>query len=108
MAFANISNVKILDYEHKYEEQFLTVCASSTDGVSDSEVLNKLPGLSMPHFVELVNKLSKNGKLDLIKRGNKLLYKSKKTTQNFVTSDVNEKLIFQSLEEAGSKGRFCL
>lgn len=86
------------------EAKFLRACSASSDGLSNAQALQAVPGLTTQKLVAMVNSLSRTGQIEFIRKGSQLLYRQKSISQCFVSSDVNEKLVFQNLEQAGTKG----
>ncbi|CAD5111375.1 DgyrCDS691 [Dimorphilus gyrociliatus] len=89
------------------EARILQLCESIPDGINDAIIQNTMPQCDATQRVMAVNRLLSMGKLDLIKIGNKLLYKLKTAdaaSNQLKGSDHQEKQIYQLIDESKNMG----
>lgn len=88
------------------ENRILELCQDQTDGITDQVIMKDLPDCSPQQRVTAINKLLSSGKIDLLRSGNKLIYKLKDLDTAGLTkgADHQEKVIYQIIKDAGNKG----
>lgn len=74
--------------------------------MSNSQLKAKFPGEQYIHLVPIINALTKEARLIMSKTGDELIYKlvNEETASKFVGLDVQARLVYQVMEEAGSTG----
>ncbi|CAI9725220.1 DNA-directed RNA polymerase III subunit RPC6-like [Octopus vulgaris] len=88
------------------ETRILELCKQNPDGVDDSAILVDMPQFDANQRVQAINRLLSTAKIDLLKSGNKLVYKLKDPSSASVVkgSDNQEKVVYQIIKEAGNRG----
>jgi len=88
------------------EAKVIDLCKKNTKGISDDVIRENIPGLTPQQRVQAINKLLSTGQIELLKSGNTLLYRFKDSQAASKTKgfDVEEKLIYQVIEDADNKG----
>ncbi|XP_048735936.1 DNA-directed RNA polymerase III subunit RPC6-like [Ostrea edulis] len=92
--------------EVDFETRFIMLCQASPEGITDSIIQKELPQCDTKQRMTIVNRLLSMGKIDLLKSGNKLLYRLKDpdTAAQVKGGDNQEKLVYQIIKDAGNKG----
>ncbi|XP_078315698.1 DNA-directed RNA polymerase III subunit RPC6-like [Crassostrea virginica] len=92
--------------EVDFETRFIMLLQASPEGITDNVIQKELPQLDTQQRMTIVNRLLSMGKLDLLKSGNKLLYRIKDsdTASQVKGGDNQEKLVYQIIKDAGNKG----
>ena len=88
------------------EARIIELCQAYPKVVSDKTLQNDMPNLDSGIRVETVNRLLKQGKIDLFSQNNELSYKLKDTSSagKIKGADVEEKVVYKIVEESGNKG----
>ncbi|XP_060068426.1 DNA-directed RNA polymerase III subunit RPC6-like [Ylistrum balloti] len=88
------------------ETRFIELCQTYTDGITDEIIQQEFPQCNAKQRVTAINRLLSTGKVDLLKRGTKLVYKLKDpdAASQAKGSDNQEKLVYQIIKDAGNKG----
>lgn len=88
------------------EAKIIELCNENPKGITDGVISESIPGISVQQRVKAINRLLSTGNIELLKSGAKLLYRSKDSSAGSKTRgfDVEEKLIFQIIENAENKG----
>nr|CAH7763144.1 unnamed protein product [Callosobruchus chinensis] len=88
------------------ELRLLELAKSNVEGISNDDIKEQIPDISLPDLTNVINKFLKNGTFELFKTKDKLYYKykdpSKKTANK--GADNEEKVVYKIIEEAGNKG----
>ncbi|XP_030749254.1 probable DNA-directed RNA polymerase III subunit RPC6 [Sitophilus oryzae] len=93
--------------EDNNETQLIELAKTKPEGISNSDIKEHMPSLPMLELTTIINKLLKNGTLELFKtKDNNLLYKFKDPSKrgNVKGADNEEKIVYKIVEEAGNKG----
>lgn len=91
--------------ESTNETLLLQLAKENPDGISNEDIKETIPEISIEQLALLINKCLKNGTLELFKaKNNKLLYKYKDGSKKAKGSDNEEKVVYRIIEEAGTKG----
>ncbi|KAK3748735.1 hypothetical protein QZH41_015673, partial [Actinostola sp. cb2023] len=88
------------------EERICDLCRTNPKGISDHLIQQDMPGIPPQQRVTAINRLLSIGRIELLKSGSQLLYRYKdvQAAQKTKGFDVEEKVVYQIIEEAGSKG----
>ncbi|XP_064485508.1 DNA-directed RNA polymerase III subunit RPC6-like [Ornithodoros turicata] len=88
------------------EQKILELCEANPTGITDKIVQLQCPGLEASKRAEAVNKLLSQGKIEILKQKNQLLYRLKDpdTEKLCKGTDREEKVVYQIVEEASNKG----
>lgn len=87
------------------EEEILALLQTCPEGVGDSILIGRLPGVEPRLRAQAINKLLVDGKIDLYKSKEGLLYKPKGPSKvTSITGDQEEKIVFAIIEKAGNLG----
>ncbi|XP_066911248.1 DNA-directed RNA polymerase III subunit RPC6-like [Clytia hemisphaerica] len=106
MAAANVQvkqePVEFIDFEGKV----LELCKETPKGITDAIIQEHLPNITPQQRVKGINRLLSTGQIELLKSGSKLIYRFKDSQSSSKTRgfDVEEKLIYQIIENAENKG----
>ncbi|XP_028398560.1 DNA-directed RNA polymerase III subunit RPC6-like [Dendronephthya gigantea] len=106
MAVADIvikqESIEAVDLEGK----ILALCVENGKGISDAVIQQSMPSIPAQQRVMAINRLLSTGRLELLKSGSTLLYRYKdsESVSKVKGFEVEEKLIYQIIEEAGNKG----
>lgn len=77
------------------------------DGLSNSNLSELLPNISVQERVASINKLLQQGHLEILTKNNSLIYRYKDPTKKTNVpkgADNEEKIVYSIIEEAGNKG----
>jgi len=97
------SSVSVSDIEARIVE----LCQEFPKGVIDKVLENDMPNLDPKMRVSAINRLLTQGKISLMRtKNNELMYtlKDKSATNKLKGGDVEERIVFKIVEDAGSKG----
>ncbi|KRT79798.1 hypothetical protein AMK59_7597, partial [Oryctes borbonicus] len=88
------------------ENRIIDLTKSKPDGVTNNDIKNDIPDTPPDVWIETVNKLLKNGTLELFQDKSQLLYKYKDPSKKTVNkgADNEERVVYKIIEEAGNKG----
>jgi len=88
------------------ESKIIELCKANDKGIADDVIREKIPGITVQQRVQAINRLLSTGQIELLKSGTKLLYRYKVSQAASKTKgfDVEEKLIYQVIENADNKG----
>lgn len=88
------------------ETRIIELCQNMPDGITDTVIQNEMPQCTPQQRVTAINRLLSTGKIDLLRTGNKLVYKLKDPDAASLIKggDNQEKLVYQIIKEAGNKG----
>lgn len=88
------------------ETRILELCKNSPDGVDDATIIADMPQFDAKQRVQAINRLLSTARIDLLKSGNKLVYKLKDPSSVSLAkgSDNQEKVVYQIIKEAGNRG----
>ena len=106
VASSSSSNNTIVDVNPaEIEARIIELCQEFPKGVSEKILQNDMPNLDSGIRVETVNRLLKQGKIDLFSQNNELSYKLKDTSSagKIKGADVEEKVVYKIVEESGNK-----
>lgn len=88
--------------------QLITLQAqSSPDGLSNADLSELIPNVSVEQRVEAINKLLQQGRLEVLTKNNSLLYRYKDPSKKATVpkgADNEEKIVYSIIEEGGNKG----
>ncbi|KAM7363691.1 RNA polymerase III subunit F isoform 1-T5 [Cochliomyia hominivorax] len=86
--------------------QILALIQSIPAGANNDDLEKGLPGIAPAARVELLNKLLKQGTIEILKKGDKLIYRSKDPKKSALPKDADneEKIVYGIIEEGGNKG----
>lgn len=77
------------------------------DGLSNSDLSDLLPNISVQDRVASINKLLQQGHLEILTKNNSLIYRFKDSTKKSNIpkgADNEEKIVYSIIEEGGNKG----
>ncbi|XP_046849049.1 DNA-directed RNA polymerase III subunit RPC6-like isoform X2 [Xenia sp. Carnegie-2017] len=106
MAVADIvvkqESIEAVDLESK----ILALCQENAKGITDVVIQQSMPNVPAQQRVMAINRLLSTGRLELLKSGSTLLYRYKdaETVSKVKGFDLEEKLVYQIIEEAANKG----
>uniref|UniRef100_L7M8G7 DNA-directed RNA polymerase III subunit RPC6 n=1 Tax=Rhipicephalus pulchellus TaxID=72859 RepID=L7M8G7_RHIPC len=105
MAEAVTVKVEKLDAS-EIEQKIVELCTANPTGITDKIVQMHLPNVDPSARVAAFNSLLSQGKLEILKQKNQLLYRLKNTDADSKCkgSDREEKVVYKIVEEAGNKG----
>lgn len=89
------------------DHQLLGLIQSNQNGVTNDEFVKFLTNVSPQDRVSGLNKLLQQGLIEVLKKGDKLIYRGKapkKTTALPNNADNEEKIVYGLIEEGGNKG----
>lgn len=88
------------------ETRIIELCQEQPDGITDSIIMKDVPQCTPQQRVTAINTLLSTGKIDLLRSGNKLIYKLKNPEAASLSKggDQQEKVIYQIIKEAENKG----
>lgn len=88
------------------EQKIIDLCNASPAGITDQLVQMHLPNVEPATRVQAFNKLLSQGKIEILKQKNVLLYRLKdpEADKKCKGSDREEKVVYKIVEEAGNKG----
>ncbi|XP_068683022.1 DNA-directed RNA polymerase III subunit RPC6-like [Montipora capricornis] len=88
------------------EERVVQLCKENPKGITDQLISQDLPNIPPQQRVTAINRLLSMGRIELLKSGTQLLYRYKDAQAAVKTKgfDLQEKLVYQIIEEAGNKG----
>lgn len=88
------------------EERVVQLCKENPKGITDQLISQDLPNIPPQQRVTAINRLLSMGRIELLKSGAQLLYRYKDAQAAAKTKgfDLQEKLVYQIIEEAGNKG----
>lgn len=86
--------------------RLLAVMQGKSLGVTDAEIVAQLPDLTTEQRVVAINKLLQQNLIDILCKGQTLMYRIKDTTRpNAIKSaDNEEKVVYSIIEQGGNKG----
>ncbi|XP_063426527.1 DNA-directed RNA polymerase III subunit RPC6-like [Mytilus trossulus] len=89
-----------------FENRIIELCQEQPDGITDAIIMKDLPLCTPQQRVTCINKLLSTGKIDLLRSGNKLIYKLKDadSASQAKGGDHQEKVVYQIIKEANNKG----
>lgn len=88
------------------EAKVIALCKQNPKGINDDIIRDNIPGLTTQQRVQTINKLLTTGQMELLQSGKTLVYRFKDSQAASKTRgfDVEEKLIYQVIEDADNKG----
>ena len=88
------------------ETRILELCKQNSDGVDDATIIADMPQFDAKQRVQAINRLLSTARIDLLKSGNKLVYKLKDPSSVSLVkgADNQEKVVYQIIKEAGNRG----
>ncbi|XP_022913984.1 DNA-directed RNA polymerase III subunit RPC6 [Onthophagus taurus] len=88
------------------ETKITDLAKSKPDGITNSDIGKHIPDVEAQIWAKAVNKLLKNGTLELFQDKNQLFYKYKDPSKKTVNkgADNEEKVVYKIIEEAGCIG----
>ncbi|XP_066143949.1 DNA-directed RNA polymerase III subunit RPC6 isoform X1 [Euwallacea fornicatus] len=97
----SVENVRV-----NAESRLIELAQQNPDGISNEDLKQNMPQVSLQDLTEIINKLLKSGTLELFTSRGELLYKYKDPSQKTAGkgSDIEAKLVYKIIEEAGNKG----
>lgn len=89
-----------------FESKIVEIMSKHPNGLSHKILQDSIPSMSAPQLVERLNKLLAQHKVQLLQKGNQLVYKLKDSSSasKYQGSDIEEKVIFEAIERAGNNG----
>uniref|UniRef100_G3MKQ0 DNA-directed RNA polymerase III subunit RPC6 n=2 Tax=Amblyomma TaxID=6942 RepID=G3MKQ0_AMBMU len=105
MAEAVTVKVEKLDAA-EIEQKVIELCSANPAGITDKLVQMHVPSCDPSARVAAFNKLLSQGKIEILKQKNQLLYRLKDSDadKKCKGSDREEKVVYKIVEEAGNKG----
>jgi DNA-directed RNA polymerase III subunit RPC6 len=85
-------------------EKLTELIRSKPSGISNSDVEANLGSFPPETRLAALNELIKQNKIELLQKGNALLYKYKETNPKQVDMDNDEKVIYSIIESGGNTG----
>ncbi|XP_041351175.1 DNA-directed RNA polymerase III subunit RPC6-like [Gigantopelta aegis] len=88
------------------ETRIMGLCQQNPDGVSDETIQSEMPQCDVKQRVMAINRLLSTGRIDLLRSGNKLVYRLKDpdAAKEVKGADHQEKVVYQIIKEATNKG----
>lgn len=88
------------------ESRLLELARLKPEGISNKDLKENMPDVPLSDLTGIINKLLKNGTLELFRTKDDLLYKFKDPSKKTAVkgSDNEEKVVYKIIEEAGNKG----
>jgi len=88
------------------EERVVELCKANPKGITDQLISQDMPNIPPQQRVTAINRLLSMGRIELLKSGTQLLYRYKDAQAATKTKgfDLQEKLVYQIIEEAQNKG----
>ncbi|CAN8008972.1 unnamed protein product [Ixodes pacificus] len=88
------------------EQKIIELCNANPAGITDKIVQLHIPNVEPVTRAEAFNKLLGQGKIEILKQKNQLLYRLKdpEADKKCKGSDREEKVVYKIVEEAGNKG----
>lgn len=88
------------------EQKIIELCNANPTGITDKIVQLHIPNVEPVARAEAFNKLLGQGKIEILKQKNQLLYRLKdpEADKKCKGSDREEKVVYKIVEEAGNKG----
>ena len=88
------------------EQQLFVFIQSNPSGISSEDVMTNFANHSAEERVQALNKLLQKELLEILQKGNKLIYRSKDPKKTGIPkgADNEEKVVYSIIEEAGNKG----
>lgn len=85
---------------------FLAFCETHPEGVSDKQFREEHPEYSAAELVQAINELSGKGRLELLKKGNQLVYRAISADDADLVAGLegDEKIVYQCIKAADNKG----
>ncbi|XP_055617362.1 probable DNA-directed RNA polymerase III subunit RPC6 [Toxorhynchites rutilus septentrionalis] len=87
--------------------QIIALAKEKTGGISNDDLVSAMPEVKPELRVQALNKLLQEGMLDIMKKGQALIYRLKDPTKKSTAPkdiDNEEKIIYTIIEEGGNKG----
>lgn len=85
-------------------EKFLELLRSKKDGISNEDIKTNLSEFAPEIRVAALNELIKSNRIDLLKKGNALIYKLKDAKTSSLEMDNDEAVIYNIIEAGGNTG----
>lgn len=87
-------------------DAILVIIQRVVTGASNDDLVKGLPELTAQARLEGLNKLLQQGTIELLKKGDKLIYRAKGPKKNALPKDADneERIIYGIIEEGGNKG----
>lgn len=88
------------------EERVVQLCKENPKGITDQIISQDMPNIPPQQRVTAINRLLSMGRIELLKSGTQLLYRYKDAQATTKTKgfELEEKLVYQIIEEAQNKG----
>ncbi|KAJ2453609.1 34-kDa subunit of RNA polymerase III (C) [Coemansia sp. RSA 2336] len=88
------------------DERLYELALRSQAGIDMDGVQEKLQNVKLENIVNAINRLLSSGKLELLQKGNKVLYKgvSAQELETLGGLDIEERLIYKLIENSGNEG----
>ena len=88
------------------QEAFLKFCEVNPGGVTDKQFRDNHPEFGTVELVQAINELSGKGRLELLKKGNQLVYRAVSSDDAPIISGLegDEKVVYQCIKAAHNKG----
>lgn len=91
--------------EKSLEDSLLDLLGTNKSGMTTAKIQAQIPFISIAELVKALNNLIASEKISLFKQKNELLYKLTEATKSKLKgTDAEEKILFQIIENTGSKG----
>lgn len=84
-----------------------THAEQNPDGLSNADISQLIPNVSVEQRVAAINKLLQQGQLEILTKNNNLIYRYKDPLKNASVpkgADNEEKIVYSIIEEGGNKG----
>ncbi|XP_018784628.1 PREDICTED: probable DNA-directed RNA polymerase III subunit RPC6 [Bactrocera latifrons] len=87
-------------------DAILVIIQRVASGASNDDLVKGLPEVTAQARMESLNKLLQQGTIELLKKGDKLIYRAKDPKKNALPKDADneERIIYSIIEEGGNKG----
>ncbi|XP_017779632.1 PREDICTED: probable DNA-directed RNA polymerase III subunit RPC6 [Nicrophorus vespilloides] len=88
------------------EDKIIDLAKEREKGITNQDIQKELSDIPAADWTKVINKLLKNGTLELFKDNNELFYRFKDPEKkgNLKGSDNEEKVVYKIIEESGNKG----
>lgn len=86
--------------------EIIALATSKSSGISNDDLEQALPNTTAEQRVSTINKLLQQGLIEILKKGNTLIYRLKDSAKKSGPkgADNEEKIIYSIIEEGGNKG----
>lgn len=89
------------------EERILTLCSLNSKGITDDIIVQDQPSIDAEKRLRALQRLLSQGKIELLKQGQMLVYRLKSTSSTPSKTkglEKEQRLVYQIIEDCGEKG----